>query len=180
MEREAPMSGPNAEELKALQAPLKARYRNDPDAAIVTLRAQGDLGGEGLTCSVETGRGPVAAGLHPAAGGDGRTLCSGDMLLQALVACAGVTLRTVATSTGIPVRGGRVVAEGVANARGALGISDDVPVGLTDIRLYFQLETDADHEQVEKLLRLTERYCVIYQTLRSSPTITLSTAVSRQ
>ena len=165
----------NAEELRALQAPFKERYRSDAEAAVITLRAGGKLG-EGLTCSVETGRAMVQAGLHPASGGNGLSACSGDMLLQALVACAGVTLNAVATALGIAVRGGEVRAEGDLDFRGTLGVARDAPVGFRDIRLKFLLETDAGREQLDKLLQLTERYCVVYQTLRASPSIKVELA----
>src|SRR3954468_12882848 len=145
-------------ELRSLQAPLKERYRDEPGAAVVTLSAQGDLG-EGVSCSVATGRAVAQAGLHPATGGDGSLLCSGDMLLEALVACAGVTLQAVATSLGVPVEGGTVTAEGDLDFRGTLGVSKDAPVGFGAIRLGFDLDTDADAEQLETLLKLTERYC---------------------
>ncbi len=158
-------------QLKAAQAPLKQQYRDDATAALVTLSATGDLG-EGITCSVETGRALVAAGLHPATGGDGLSACSGDMLLQALVACAGVTLQAVATSMGIDLRGGRIRAEGDLDFRGTLGVEKTAPVGFTTIRLAFDLDTDAPAEQLDTLLRLTERYCVVLQTLRSAPTVT--------
>src|SRR5690348_2593744 len=153
-------------DLKAAQAPLKARYREDPAAALVTLRAQGALGAESVSCSVSTGRALVEAGLHPATGGSGALACSGDMLLQALVACAGVTLRAVATSLGLEVAG-TVRADGELDFRGTLGVGKEegVPVGFTRIRLAFDLEHDADAEQIATLLRLTERYCVVYQTL---------------
>lgn len=160
----------NAEELRALQAPIKERYRADADAAVVTLKADGRLG-EGVTCSVETGRAMVKAGLHPASGGNGMSACSGDMLLQALVACAGVTLNAVATALGIEVRGGEVRAEGDLDFRGTLGVAKDAPVGFREIRLKFVLDTDADRGQLDKLLQLTERYCVVYQTLRAAPPI---------
>jgi len=160
----------HAEELRALQAPIKERYRGDAEAAVVTLHAGGRLG-EGVTCSVETGRAMVKAGLHPASGGNGLSACSGDMLLQALVACAGVTLNAVATALGIEVRGGEVRAEGDLDFRGTLGVAKDAPVGFRDIRLKFLLDTDAGREQLDKLLQLTERYCVVYQTLRASPPI---------
>jgi uncharacterized OsmC-like protein len=150
---------------RSLQQPLKDAYREDPRQAVVTLRAEGDLGEEGVSCSVSTGRALAVAGLHPATGGDGTLLCSGDMLLQALVACAGVTLRAVATSLEIPVDGGTAVAEGDIDFRGTLAVAKDAPVGFTDIRLEFQLDTDASQEQIDTLLRLTERYCVVYQTL---------------
>jgi uncharacterized OsmC-like protein len=163
----------NAEELRAMQAPLKAQYRAEPATALVTLRTQGHLG-EGVTCSVTTGKALVEAGLHPATGGDGLAACSGDMLLEALVACAGVTLRAVATALGIAVRGGTVTAEGDLDFRGTLGVAGDAPVGLKAIRLHFDLDTSADSEQLQTLLRLTERYCVVYQTLRRPPTFTVS------
>jgi uncharacterized OsmC-like protein len=154
----------NADELRALQAPLKARYRERPETALVTLRAQGRIG-EGITCKIETGKARVEAGLHPATGGDGLSACSADMLLEALVGCAGVTLRAVATALGIPLRGATVQAEGNLDFRGTLGVSKDVPIGFRQIRLHFDLDTDASEEQLGTLLRLTERYCVVYQTL---------------
>ena len=160
-------------ELRAAQGPLKDRYRDDAAAALVTLSAAGELG-DGVSCSVETGRALVSAGLHPATGGDGLHVCSGDMLLQALVACAGVTLGAVSTSLGIDVRGGRVRAEGDLDFRGTLGVEKSAPVGFTGIRLSFELDTDADEEQLATLLRLTERYCVVLQTLRSAPGVTAS------
>jgi uncharacterized OsmC-like protein len=165
----------NADELRALQAPIKERYRADAEAAVVTLHAEGRIG-EGVTCSVETGRALVKAGLHPASGGDGLAACSGDMLLQALVACAGVTLNAVATALGIAIRGGEVRAEGDLDFRGTLGVAKDAPVGFRDIRLKFLLDTDAERAQLEKLLQLTERYCVVYQTLRAAPPITIEVA----
>lgn len=165
----------NAEELRALQAPLKDRYRAEPGAALITLRATGQLG-EGITCKVDTGRAIVAAGLHPATGGDGLALCSGDMLLEALVACAGVTLGAVATAIGVEVRGGAVSAEGDLDFRGTLGVAKDAPVGFRAIRLRFDLDTDATAEQRETLLKLTERYCVVLQTLRRSPDLEASLA----
>ena len=168
----------NAEELRALQAPLKARYRDDPSAGRVTLRASGRLGAEALTCKVDTGRALVEAGLHPATGGDGSAACSGDMLLEALVACAGVTLRAVATALGVPLRGGTVSAEGDLDFRGTLGVSKEVPVGFTAVRLRFDLDTDAAPDQVATLLKLTERYCVIYQTLQRPPSLSVSHQVS--
>jgi len=164
-----------AEDLRALQAPFKERYRADAQAAVITLRAGGKLG-EGVSCSVETGRAMVKAGLHPATGGDGLTACSGDMLLQALVACAGVTLNAVATALGIAVRGGEVRAEGDLDMRGTLGVAKDAPVGFRDIRLKFVLDTDADRAQLDKLLQLTERYCVVYQTLRAGPPVKIELA----
>ena len=160
----------NADELRALQAPIKERYRADAEAAVVTLRATGRIG-EDLSCSVQTGRALVQAGLHPASGGTGSFACSGDMLLEALVACAGVTLNAVATALGITLRGGEVRAEGDLDFRGTLGVAKDAPVGFRDIRLKFLLDTDAERGQLDKLLQLTERYCVVYQTLRSAPPI---------
>lgn len=158
----------NAEELRALQAPLKDQYRTQPETAVVTLRAQGKLG-EGITCKIDTGRTLVEAGLHPATGGDGLSLCSGDMLLEALAACAGVTLRAVATAIGVEVRDGTVTAEGDLDFRGTLAVAKDAPVGFKHIRLRFNLDTDATQEQLDSLLKLTERYCVVYQTLRRPP-----------
>ena len=154
----------NAEELRSLQAPLKERYRQQPQTALITLRAAGRLG-EGVTCKIETGKAPVEAGLHPATGGDGLSACSGDMLLEALVGCAGVTLSAVATALGIRLRDATVRAEGDLDFRGTLGVSKDVPVGFRQIRLQFDLDTDASEEQMATLVRLTERYCVVYQTL---------------
>ena len=162
--------------LQALQAPFKEKYREQPDAAAITLSAEGRLGEEELSCSVETGRALVNAGLHPATGGSGTLACSGDMLLQALVACAGVTLRAVATALEIPVRGGTVRAEGDLDFRGTLGVSKEAPVGFTDIRLRFDLDADADEGQLATLLRLTERYCVVYQTLVSKPVVSVELA----
>lgn len=158
----------NADELRAIQAPLKERYRKQPEAAVITLRAEGRAG-EGVTCSVETGRGLATAGLHPSTGGDGLTVCSGDMLLQALVACAGVTLRAVATSLGVELRGATLRAEGDLDVRGTLGVARDAPVGFREIRLAIDLDADATPEQRERLLHLTERYCVVAQTLLRSP-----------
>jgi uncharacterized OsmC-like protein len=163
-----------ATELRELQAPLKERYRAEPEAALVTLRAQGRLGDEGLTCKVETGRALVEAGLHPATGGDGLSACSGDMLLEALVACAGVTLRAVATALDIELRGGPVSAEGDLDFRGTLGVSREAPVGFRDIRLRFDLDTDAPADKIESLIKLTERYCVVYQTLRQPAKLAFS------
>jgi uncharacterized OsmC-like protein len=157
-----------------LQAPLKERYRAAPEAALVTLRAQGQLGEDSLTCKVETGRALVEAGLHPATGGDGLSACSGDMLLEALVACAGVTLRAVATALDIELRGGTVSAEGDLDFRGTLGVSREAPVGFRDIRLRFELDTDAPADKIESLIKLTERYCVVYQTLRTPAKLALS------
>jgi uncharacterized OsmC-like protein len=163
----------HAEELRAVQAPLKERYREDPDAAVVTLSATGDLG-EGISCSLTTGSALATAGLHPASGGDGSLLCSGDMLLEALVACAGVTLRAVATSIEAPVESGTVSAEGDLDFRGTLGVSKEAPVGFRSIRLHFDLVSAASAEDLETLLRLTERYCVVLQTLRHSAESTTS------
>lgn len=166
----------NREQLRALQAPLKEQYLAQPESALVTLRATGQVG-EGITCRVDTGQAMVEAGLHPATGGNGLAACSGDMLLEALVACAGVTLRAVATAIGLDIRNGTVTAEGDLDFRGTLGVSKETPVGLQDIRLRFQLETDASQEELDTLLRLTERYCVVYQTLRQSPNLTVSYAL---
>ena len=160
-------------ELRTLQAPLKQQYRDDPEAAVITLKASGSLG-EGISCSVDTGRALAEAGLHPATGGDGSQLCSGDMLLEALAACAGVTLRAVATSIGVDVRGGKVLAEGDLDFRGTLGVDKAAPVGFRDIRLSFELDTDADDEQLAALLKLTERYCVVYQTLNHGPELNVT------
>ena len=163
-----------AGELRELQAPLKERYRAEPGAALITLRAHGRLGDEGLTCKVETGRALVEAGLHPATGGDGLSACSGDMLLEALVACAGVTLRAVATALEIDLRGGTVSAEGDLDFRGTLGVDRAAPVGFRDIRLSFTLDTDEPEDRRQNLLRLTERYCVVLQTLRAPPKLAAS------
>jgi len=154
----------NAEELRSLQAPLKAQYRERPETAFVTLRAQGRVG-DNITCKIETGKARAEAGLHPATGGDGLSACSADMLLEALVGCAGVTLRAVATALSVPLRGATIQAEGDLDFRGTLGVSKDVPVGFKQIRLHVDLDTDATEDQVATLLRLTERYCVVYQTL---------------
>src|SRR2546423_15232932 len=162
----------NADELRAMQTPLKDRYRAEPSTAAITLRAEGKLG-DGITCRVETGRALVDAGLHPATGGTGLEACSGDMLLEALVACAGVTMRAVATAIGIDVRDGTVRAEGDLDFRGTLGVSRDAPVGFRDIRLEFSLDTDASDEQLDNLLHLTERYCVVFQTLKNSPELSM-------
>jgi len=159
----------NSEELKSLQAPLKEKYREQPVSAIVTLKAQGKIG-EGISCKVETGRALVEAGLHPATGGTGMLACSGDLLLEALVACAGVTLNAVATSIGVEIKDATVKAEGDIDYRGTLGVSKEAPVGFKSIRLYFLLDTDTSAEQLATLLKLTERYCVVYQTInRGSP-----------
>jgi uncharacterized OsmC-like protein len=166
----------DAEQLKSLQAPLKDKYREDPRAALITLRAEGRA--SGLACRVETGKALVEAGLHPATGGDGTAACSGDMLLEALVGCAGVTLRAVAAAIGVELTDARVTAEGDLDFRGTLGVSKDVPVGFAGIRLRFDLDTTATDEQVATLLKLTERYCVVLQTLRSAPPV--ATQVVRQ
>ncbi|MGB0127819.1 MAG: OsmC family protein [Rhodocyclaceae bacterium] len=163
----------NTEELRAIQAPLKDRYREAPEAALITLRAQGKAG-EGVSCRVETGKDLVEAGLHPATGGSGLQACSGDMLLEALVACAGVTLKAVATALSIELRDASLVAEGDLDFRGTLGVSKEAPVGFQNIRLQFTLDTDASEEQLATLLRLTERYCVVYQTLAHPPQLAVS------
>ena len=163
----------NTEQLKELQAPLKAKYRDTPGAAVITLKADGTLG-DGITCSVQTGKALTAAGLHPATGGNGLAACSGDMLLEALVACAGVTLGAVATAISVKVKKGSVHAEGDLDFRGTLGVAKDAPVGFQNIRLQFTLDTDATDEQLATLLRLTERYCVVYQTLMHPPEIAIS------
>ncbi len=163
----------DANDIKALQAPLKQKYREDPASALVTLRARARLG-EGITCKLETGKALVEAGLHPATGGDGLSACSGDMVLEALAACAGVTLRAVATATGIPLRDATITAEGELDFRGTLAVAKDARVGIQRIRLKFDFESDATPEQLETLIRLTERYCVVYQTLSNSPEITVT------
>ena len=161
----------DADELRSIQAPLKDRYRGDPKAGMVTLRASGALDSAAVACKVETGRALAVAGLHPATGGSGAELCSGDMLLEALVACAGVTLKAVATSIRVALRSGEVTAEGDLDFRGTLGVAKDAPVGFADIRLTFALDTDAPQDQLDTLLKLTERYCVVLQTLKHSPKI---------
>jgi uncharacterized OsmC-like protein len=166
----------DAGELRAMQAPIKERYKGDPNAAYITLRAKGTLDDSGIACKVETGRALAIAGLHPATGGSGLELCSGDMLLEALVACAGVTLKAVATALDIPLKSGKVSAEGDLDFRGTLGVAKDAPVGFREIRLRFELDTDATEEQLATLLKLTERYCVVLQTIRSSPKIEVSRA----
>ena len=167
----------DAAELKSVQAPIKDRYRNQPKSAMITLRAEGKIG-EGVTCKVRTGKALLEAGLHPATGGNGLSACSGDMLLEALVACAGVTLQAVATALEIPLRDATVRAEGDLDFRGTLAVSKEVPVGFQQIRLQFDLDTDATQEQIATLLKLTERYCVVYQTLAHSPKIDISHRVS--
>jgi uncharacterized OsmC-like protein len=161
----------DAVELRALQAPIKERYKSDPGAAMITLTARGSIENEGIACKVETGRALAVAGLHPGSGGSGLELCSGDMLLEALVACAGVTLKAVATSMGVTLRSGEVTAEGDLDFRGTLGVAKDAPVGFAAIRLKFELDTDAPQDQLDTLMKLTERYCVVLQTLRQSPKI---------
>ncbi len=162
-----------AEELKSLQAPLKQQYKDNPEAATVTLKANARIG-EGITCKIDTGKSLVEAGLHPATGGDGLSLCSGDMLLEALVACTGVTLKAVATAIGVNLVDGTISAEGDLDFRGTLGVSKETPVGFQNIRLHFNLDTDANQEQLDSLLKLTERYCVVYQTLQNSPSIAIT------
>jgi uncharacterized OsmC-like protein len=164
----------DADTLRALQAPIKDKYRIDAQAAVVTLKAAGELDSSAIACKVDTGRALVNAGLHPASGGDGSLACSGDMLLEALVACAGVTLKAVSTALGITVRGGTVKAEGDLDFRGTLGVAKDAPVGFRDIRLSFDLDADASPEQLETLKKLTERYCVIYQTIKNPPPVAVS------
>jgi uncharacterized OsmC-like protein len=165
----------NRDDLRTVQEPLKGEYREHPEAALVTLRAVGNLG-DGITCSVATGRAIAEAGLHPASGGDGSSLCSGDMLLEALAACAGVTLRAVATSIDVPIRGGAVHVEGDLDFRGTLAVAKDAPVGFKAIRVRFDLDSDASPEQLETLIRLTERYCVVLQSLITSPTLSVEVA----
>jgi uncharacterized OsmC-like protein len=167
----------DADALKALQAPLKERYRQAPEAAVVTLKAEGRIG-EGVTCRVATGKAMVEAGLHPATGGSGMAACSGDMLLEALVACAGVTLNAVATALGLTVRDARIRAEGDLDFRGTLGVAKEAPVGFRAIRLAFEIDGDLSEEQRATLMRLTERYCVVYQTLRAAPPIAVTSRVT--
>lgn len=167
----------NSDELRAVQAPLKEKYRESPPAAMMTLRAKGRVGA-GVSCKIETGKGLVSAGLHPATGGTGQAACSGDMLLEALAACAGVTLSAVATALGIPLRDGIIEAEGDLDFRGTLGVSKEVPVGFQHIRLLVSLDTDATEEQIATLLRLTERYCVVFQTLKNPPKMTVARGAS--
>lgn len=166
-----------SEELKSIQAPIKQKYREEPEAAFVTLKAQGKIG-EGVTCKIETGKALAEAGLHPATGGNGMSVCSGDMLLEALAACAGVTMNAVATSIGVNLDEGIVIAEGDLDFRGTLGVSKEVPVGFQKIRLKFNLKTDATTEQIESLIKLTERYCVVLQTLKRMPEITINKNIS--
>jgi uncharacterized OsmC-like protein len=161
----------DAGELRAMQAPIKDRYKSDPKAAYITLRAKGTLDDTNIACKVETGRALAIAGLHPATGGSGLELCSGDMLLEALVACAGVTVKAVATALDIPLKSGKVSAEGDLDFRGTLGVAKDAPVGFAQIRLRFDLDTAAPQEKLDQLLKLTERYCVVYQTIKSGPPV---------
>lgn len=161
-------------ELRAMQAPIKERYQAEPEAAYITLRAKGSIDGDGIACKVETGRAVAVAGLHPATGGSGLELCSGDMLLEALVACAGVTLKSVATALDIPLRSGAVSAEGDLDFRGTLGVDKEAPVGFAAIRLRFDVDTDAPQDKLDQLLKLTERYCVVYQTIRNGPKVSVS------
>jgi uncharacterized OsmC-like protein len=161
----------DAVELRAMQAPIKEKYKNEPGAALITLKAKGSLDDTGIACKVETGRALAVAGLHPATGGSGLELCSGDMLLEALVACAGVTIKAVSTALSIPVKSGTVSAEGDLDFRGTLGVAKDAPVGFREIRLRFELDTDASQEQLDQLLKLTERYCVVYQTIAKGPPV---------
>lgn len=169
-----------SDKLREIQAPIKERYRIDPGAARITLNAKGELGAENLTCKVETGKALLEAGLHPATGGTGFHACSGDMLLEALVACAGVTLTAVATALGIPIRGGTVSAEGDLDFRGTLGVSKEANVGFTDIRLNFDLDTSEDAEKIDTLMKLTERYCVVFQTLNQGPHLKVSCKVGKK
>ena len=164
----------DAAALKDLQTPIKTRYRETPEAAVITLKAEGVLGLDNITCKVDTGRAIAEAGLHPATGGSGQQLCSGDMLLEALAACAGVTLSAVATAIAVPIRGGKVRAEGDLDFRGTLGVDKEAPVGFREIRLSFDLDTDAPQDQLDTLLKLTERYCVVFQTINTKPTLSVS------
>jgi uncharacterized OsmC-like protein len=164
----------DAQQLRDLQAPLKAKYKEHPDEAVVTLRARGRVGGSRVTCRIETGMSSIEAGLHPATGGDGTGACSGDMLLESLAACAGVTLKAVATAMGIEMRSATVSVEGEVDFRGTLGVTKDVPVGFRGIRMTFEVDSDAPREQLDKLVSLTERYCVVYQTLAKPPAIVVT------
>ena len=163
-------------QLRAMQAPIKERYKSDPKAAYITLKAKGSIDNDGIACKVETGRALAVAGLHPATGGSGLELCSGDMLLEALVACAGVTLKSVATAIDAPLKAGHVSAEGDLDFRGTLGVAKDAPVGFAQIRLRFDVETDEPQEKLDQLLKLTERYCVVYQTIKSGPPVEVKLA----
>src|SRR6201994_2597131 len=171
--KENPM---DAAELRAMQAPIKERYKADPKAAVITLKAKGTLDDSNIACKVETGRALAVAGLHPATGGSGLELCSGDMLLEALVACAGVTVKAVATALDIPLKSGRVSAEGDLDFRGTLGVAKDAPVGFAQIRLRFDLDTDEPQDKLDQLLKLTERYCVVYQTIKGGPPVAVTMA----
>ena len=164
----------DAAELRATQAPIKERYKSDPNAAVVTLKARGSIENEGIACKVETGRALAVAGLHPASGGSGLELCSGDMLLEALVACAGVTLKSVSTAIEVPLKTGNVIAEGDLDFRGTLGVDKEAPVGFAEIRLRFEVETDAPQDRLDLLSKLTERYCVVYQTIKNGPKVSVS------
>jgi len=164
----------DAAELRATQAPIKDRYKSDPGAAMITLKAKGSIDNDGIACKVETGRALAIAGLHPATGGSGLELCSGDMLLEALVACAGVTLKSVATAVEIPLKTGNVIAEGDLDFRGTLGVDKEAPVGFAEIRLRFDVDTDAPQEKLDLLLKLTERYCVVYQTIKNGPKVSVT------
>ena len=164
----------DAAELRAMQAPIKDRYKSDPAAAVITLKARGSIASEGLTCKVETGRALAVAGLHPASGGSGLELCSGDMLLEALVACAGVTLKSVSTAIEVPLNQGIVIAEGDLDFRGTLGVDKEAPVGFAEIRVRFEVETDAPQDKLDLLLKLTERYCVVYQTIKNGPKLSVT------
>ena len=166
----------DAAELRAMQAPIKERYKGDPNAALITLKAKGSLDDQNIACKVETGRALAVAGLHPATGGSGLELCSGDMLLEALVACAGVTIKAVSTALAIPVKSGTVSAEGDLDFRGTLGVAKDAPVGFAQIRLRFDIDTDAAQDKLDQLLKLTERYCVVLQTINTRPTLSVSAA----
>src|SRR5919106_3630061 len=161
----------DAAQLRAMQAPIKDKYKSDADAALITLRAKGTLDDQNIACKVETGRALATAGLHPATGGSGLELCSGDMLLEALVACAGVTLKSVATAVDVPLKAGNVIAEGDLDFRGTLGVDKEAPVGFAEIRLRFEVATDAPQDKLDLLLKLTERYCVVYQTIKSGPPV---------
>jgi uncharacterized OsmC-like protein len=164
----------DALELRALQAPIKERYKSDPTAGLITLKAKGSIDAEGISCKVDTGRAIATAGLHPATGGSGLELCSGDMLLEALVACAGVTLKSVSTAIEVPLRVGNVIAEGDLDFRGTLGVDKEAPVGFAEIRLRFDVGTDAPQDKLDLLLKLTERYCVVYQTIKNGPKVSVS------
>jgi uncharacterized OsmC-like protein len=164
----------DAAELRAMQAPIKERYKSDPKAAVITLTARGSIENEGIACKVDTGRALAIAGLHPASGGSGLELCSGDMLLEALAACAGVTLKSVSTAIEVPLRSGNVTAEGDLDFRGTLGVDKEAPVGFAEIRLRFDVDTDAPQEKLDLLLKLTERYCVVYQTIKHGPKVSVT------